>query len=267
MPLSVYDLVVNDFGPDDHDLLGGRAGQQLKVIGRLKQDIDAAGALPQLEGLASNLEKSFPVEQKDQTFTTAPCRAVFGEHGASQRGWTGQAGAVVLGMSAVVLLVACLNLANMLLARGMARRKEIAIRLAIGGSRGQIVRQLLIEGFVLALASGAAGLTLGLWSARLFITSLGRMIPFPIVWTDGLNIQVLLATLGFCVAATLGFALGPALPVLSLRTFDEHLAGNPQIARHSTAPGKPTAPAESGRNRLHASPTRPRTRCPRAHGS
>src|SRR6476646_3400845 len=108
-------------------------------------------------------------------------------------------------MAVVVLLVACLNLANMLLARGLARRKEIAIRLAIGGSRLQIVQQLLIEGFVLALAGGAAGLALGVWSARLVIAALDRMGPlFGVVAAGVPRMPVLLATLGYCVAATLG---------------------------------------------------------------
>ena len=81
---------------------------------------------------------------------------------------------LLFGMSGVVLLVACLNLANMLLARGAARRKEIAIRLALGGSRWRIVRQLLVEGFVLALAGGVFGLLLGLWSSDLLVASLGK---------------------------------------------------------------------------------------------
>ena len=120
---------------------------------------------------------------------------------------------LLLGMAVVVLLVACLNLANMLLARGTARRKEIAIRLALGGNRWRIVRQLLTEGFVLAVLGGAGGLILGLWSSDLLVGSMRKLMPLDIVWLTGPNPTILAATFGFCLLGTLIFALGPALKI------------------------------------------------------
>ena len=170
LPLSVYDAVENDFQSDEKKtMMGDRAGQQLLIVGRLKPGMTAAAAEPALKGLAGNLEKAFPVEQKDQTFQTAPVSRISVSTSPPDDGQFSQIGPLLLGMAVVVLLVACLNLANMLLARGTARRKEIAIRLALGGSRTRIVRQLLTEGFVLALLGGVGGLILGLWSSDLLV--------------------------------------------------------------------------------------------------
>src|SRR6185369_13182310 len=77
----------------------------------------------------------------------------------------------------------------------------------------QIVRQLVTEGFVLALAGATAGLMLGLWASSLLAGMAEGLLPFDLVWAGGANAPVLLATLGFCTAATLAFALGPALTV------------------------------------------------------
>src|SRR3954467_10042040 len=211
VPFSNYDRIANNFEQESKTTFGDRAGQQLIVVGRLKSGLTAANAKPALEGLAANLEKTFPVEQKDQTFITTPISRFSVSTSPSGDGGIASIAPMLLGMAVVVLLVACLNLANMLLARGTARRKEIAIRLALGGSRFQIVRQLLTEGFVLALVGGAAGLVLGLWSSDLLVSSLGRMLPLDIVWLAGPNPAILAATFGFCVVGTLGFALGPAL--------------------------------------------------------
>jgi predicted permease len=171
----------------------------------------ATAAKPALEGLAANLEKAYPVEQKDQTFMTAPVSRNSVSNNPHAEGGIKMVGPLLLGMALVLLLVACLNLANMLLARGTARRKEIAIRLALGGNRWRIVRQLLTEGFVLAVLGGAGGLILGLWSSDLLVASMRKLMPLDIVWLAGPNPAILAATFGFCLLGTLMFALGPAL--------------------------------------------------------
>src|SRR6184192_2078022 len=213
LPLSVYDQVANDFGAKDKTTMEDRNGTQLRIIGRLKPGMTMAAAKPALEGLAANLEKAYPVEQKNQTFTTAPVSRIAVSTNPAAASGVKSIAPLLLGMAVVVLLVACLNLANMLLARGTARRKEIAIRLALGGSRWRIVRQLLSEGFVLALLGGLGGLILGLWSSGLLIGSMRKLMPLDIVWSSGPNLAILAATFGFCLLGTLMFALGPALKI------------------------------------------------------
>ncbi|PYK89272.1 MAG: hypothetical protein DME35_09205, partial [Verrucomicrobia bacterium] len=200
-------------GSKNKTSLDDRNGTLLRIIGRLKPGMTAAVAKPALEGLAANLEKAYPVEQKNQTFITAPVSRIAVSTNPTAASGVKSIAPLLLGMAVVVLLVACLNLANMLLARGTARRKEIAIRLALGGSRWRIVRQLLSEGFVLALLGGVGGLILGLWSSDLLIGSMRKFMPFEIVWATGANPAILAATFGFCLLGTLMFALGPALKI------------------------------------------------------
>src|SRR6266699_2212083 len=213
LPMSVYDQVANDFGSKNRTAMDDRNGTQLRIIGRLKPGMTTAAAKPALEGLAANLEKAYPVEQKNQTFTTAPVSRIAVSTNPAAASGVKSIAPLLLGMAVVVLLVACLNLANMLLARGTARRKEIAIRLALGGSRWRIVRQLLTEGLVLALLGGVGGLILGLWSTDLLVGSMRKLMPLDVVWLGGPNPAVLAATFGFCLLGTIMFALGPALKI------------------------------------------------------
>ena len=236
LPLSVHDQVANQFHAADNSSFGDRAGKQLMLVGRLRSGVDANAAQPALKQLATNLEQAFPVEQKDQTFIARPLPRFDTSSSPSEGDAAlGAFGTLVIGMAAVVLVVACLNLAAMLLARGAARRKEIAIRLAVGASRGRIVRQLLTEGLVLALFGGVIGMVLGLWSSDLLIMSLGPLLPFDIAWQSGPTISSLVATFGFCLLATFAFAFGPALRLSRVAAFG-HLkqqAGEDVVPRRS----------------------------------
>jgi predicted permease len=123
-------------------------------------------------------------------------------------------GTLFMCMAGAVLIIASLNLANMLLARSTARAKEIAVRLALGASRWRIVRQLLCEGLLLAIWGGAVGLVISVWFNDLLLHSLAQLIGsvnFSLVVNLRPDAMVLAATFLFCLLATLLFSLGPAL--------------------------------------------------------
>lgn len=115
-----------------------------------------------------------------------------------------------MGIVALVLLIACANLANLLLGRSAARRREIAVRLAVGAGRGRVIRQMLAEGMLLVIGGGALGLVLACWSANALVTVMsngGQRI--------ALNIRPDLRVLGFAAAVSVGacllFSLTPAI--------------------------------------------------------
>jgi putative ABC transport system permease protein len=123
-------------------------------------------------------------------------------------------GTLLMCMAGAVLLIASLNLANMLLARGTARTKEIALRLALGASRWRIVRQLLCEGLLLAILGGVTGLLISIWCNDLLLHSLATLlgsVNFSFIVKLHPDVAVLSVTFFFCVLATLLFSLGPAL--------------------------------------------------------
>ena len=149
---------------DAPQTLAERDNHTLFVFGRLGPDQTPETVAPELEAIAARLEQAYPTENEDRTFGSAPLSRISVSTSPRTDAQFSALSVLVLAMSGVVLLIACLNLANMLLARGATRRREIAIRLSLGGGRGRVVRQLLAEAFVLAAVGGALGLVVAVWA-------------------------------------------------------------------------------------------------------
>ena len=211
VPVGVHDAIENDFDSDARFALGDRRARPLIVIGRLKPGVTQGQANSQLTVIAAAHEQAYPDDNKNQDLIVR----TLGRMGIStspqddSQLWVPIA--MLQGLAAAVLLTSCLNLANMLLAFGSARQKEIAIRLAVGGARWRIVRQLLVQGLMLSLAGGALGLLVATWAAGLLVTSMATVLPISLALDLRPDTTVLIATLVFCTLATLAFGLWPAL--------------------------------------------------------
>jgi predicted permease len=211
-PLGVFDLLKNDFQEDEGQRTLDQPGAfNLLLVGRLQPGVSLESAKAALTGVAVSLEEKFPVEHKDKALTVAPLPRLGTSTSPAGEDGMQLFGLVLMGMSGAVLLVVCLNLAGLLLARGHARRKEFAIRLALGGGRARIIRQLLTEGLMLSLVGGMLGLLLAIWSADLLLASMSSLVPIAVFFPGVATSAALTATGAFCLLATLFFAFGPAL--------------------------------------------------------
>ena len=212
LPLGVHDLVVNDFMTEGKARrLDQRDNYCMYLIGRLEPGMTAAKAGPELEVLAARLAQNYPKENKDHALIVQrPSRLSVSTSPSGKKDDLRTVSILLSLMAGVVLLIACLNLANMLLARGTARRREFAIRLALGGGRLCVLRQLLTEGLMLSLLGGAVGLCLAYWGSSLLVGTMRSLIPMDLVFRSGPDLRVLGAMLGFCVVSTLISGLGPA---------------------------------------------------------
>lgn len=212
VPTGAWESIVNaGQGSLAAGSLADRRTRALMLVGRLKPGVSRAAADGELGPVAAGLERAFPDESRREELVVRPLSRLTLST-APQSDW-GSAGysAIVMAMAIVVLLIAGLNLANMTMARGSARRREVAMRLALGGSRSRIVRQLLTEAFLLALAGGACGLALSFWACRLFWSSFAALSPIPMHFDPSPDARTVAAALGFCALSTIIFGLGPAL--------------------------------------------------------
>lgn len=210
-PLGVFHTLSNDFEGDTDRALQRADAFNLFLVARLANGVTRDAASTRLESMGPQLARAFPAEYLDARVTLAPLPRFGTSTSPRDEGMIAVLGAMMLGLTGAVLLTVCLNLASMLMARGKARRKEFAIRLALGGGRARIIRQLLTEGLLLALAGGAGGVALGLFATTSLVSALAAALPISIVLEGALSPALVIATLLFCGLATTWFALGPAL--------------------------------------------------------
>jgi predicted permease len=177
----------------------------LYTTGRLKPTTDLPRAASELDGLAARLRQSDSTRFAEINFRVVPAEGVEVEARQAVRAIT----ILLSAMVGIVLLIACANVANLMLARSTSRRREIAVRLALGASRGRLVRQLLVESTVLALAGGAVGLGLTLWATRLLPRLLPADVPVSVNFAP--DPRVLTFTAVLCIATGIIFGLAPAL--------------------------------------------------------
>ena len=146
-----------------------RACGMVSLVGRLAGDTSIDEAQAEMAGLARQLEAAYPETNKGRGVLVRPARGIRIQEQARNAPIV----ALLAGAAALVLLVASANVAGLLLARGLRRRKEIAIRLAIGASRGRLIRLLLVESVMLAAAGGVAGLLVAVWATDVLRGSFG----------------------------------------------------------------------------------------------
>jgi predicted permease len=183
------------------DKVRGRSSHYLDAIGRMKEGVSIEQARADLKGIAARSEKEFPKTNKNETAILVPLHT-------DMVGDSGKALWIAFGAVGLVLLIACANFANLLLARSLGRRREMALRGAIGASRWMLVRQLLTESVLLAVAGGVAGAFLAYGGVELLKSLSGIQV------TSANPVGLDWVVLGFCfvvsVAVGVVFGLAPA---------------------------------------------------------
>ena len=199
-------VMMKDYVALPHFSLTDRGSRWLMVMGRLKPGVTVVQAQANIAAIARQLERTYR-QTNDQMGAAV---YLLSQSPFSLKRSMQSALAVLMAAVAIVLLIACANIANLLLARAASRRKEIAVRLALGSTRWRMLGQMLTESFVLASCGAAVGLTLAFWTARslpAFLPPYGIQVSFD----TRPDVVVLAFTLGLTVITTVLFGLAPAL--------------------------------------------------------
>jgi predicted permease len=205
IPVSMYPQVLAGFFKDNFN---DRRFLTTAMIGRLKDGVSLNGAEASLKTMALHLEHEFPKDNASRSVALTPLAEA--AVGVNNRGQFVLAGGMMMGIVGLVLLIACVNLANLLLAQAARREKEIGLRAALGASQSRVIRQLLTESLVLAILSGAVGLVIAYWGRAV----LWSFRPPFILDGDidlGFDSRVLFFTLGIALLTAVFIGLAPAI--------------------------------------------------------
>ena len=227
IPLTMDREVWGSDRPDD------RGSFWLNVLGRLRPGVSRTQAQAELNLIMQGVAERFPDEHRDspnQISLDPLWRSPFGINGYLSKIFP-----MLLGLAAVLLLLACANVANLLLVRSVSRRREVAIRLSIGASRSQLIRQFLIESLLLGLLGGAVALLFSVWSSH----SIAAFFPpttLPLTHDAHVDRLVLLVTILISILTALVFGALPAVrsSYLPLQSVLKEEAGSVSVAVHKT---------------------------------
>jgi macrolide transport system ATP-binding/permease protein len=207
VPMSMHDVVQPNF-----TWYGQRRGLFLLAFGRLAPDVSVDQASANLKTVFAHLEQAFPNDNKGRSAGAVPLlQARLNPQGIDgDDGGVVQISMILMTIVGIVLLIACANIANLLLARASKRRREIAVRLALGASRWRLVRQLLTESTLLSLVGAGLGMLLAQWLLGTLVSA-DLPLPLPVGEELSLDSRVLAFTAALAVATGLLFGLAPAL--------------------------------------------------------
>ena len=186
-------------------MLTDRGVVWLMMGGRLKNDVTIPQAQSEMHAIAAGLAREFRDSYQGRGIAVARSAVVPG-----RTGWVAGFLTLLMAIVGLVLLIACVNIAGMMLARTVSRRREIAVRMAIGAARGRLVRQLLTESVMVFAAGGVLGLILTRWLTSLLVALLPRL-PMPIALEIPIDWRVLAFSFLLCVVTAILSGLAPAL--------------------------------------------------------
>jgi len=220
--------------PSSGLLLNRRGWGGIDIVGRLAPGVDRRRAESELAVVGERLRTAYPGTNGERTYRLASFRDATMPVGVRPR--IARLGGLLIGLVLLVLVVACVNVANLLLARSGARRREMAVRRTLGAGRARLVRQLLTESVLLAGLGGAAGLAIANWANALLGT-----IPLPFDVSFGIDANVLLFAVAATIFTGLAFGLAPAVGaarrkvVWGLRDGDPRASGKRPLLRAGDA--------------------------------